>query len=81
MASVAVTVKLNTPAVVGVPLRTPALESDRPVGTVPDVTAKLYGDVPPLAVIVWLYAVLNVPFGRVDGDSVMSGQPAVMMTV
>ena len=31
-------VKLNVPVAVGVPLRTPALLSDRPVGTVPDAT-------------------------------------------
>ena len=50
--SVAVTVKLNVPAAVGVPDRTPAEVSVSPVGMAPTVTANVYGDVPPDAVIV-----------------------------
>src|SRR3954453_1748097 len=54
-ASVAVTVKVNEPVVVGVPLMAPPLESARPGGNVPaaEVTAKLYAGVPPLAVKLW----------------------------
>ena len=54
LASVAVTVKVKLPPVVGVPEITPEDESVSPVGSVPVVTAKLYGAVPLLAVIVWL---------------------------
>ena len=45
---VAVTVKLNTPVTVGVPLIAPLLESDRPVGRAPSVTAKVYTSPPPV---------------------------------
>ena len=37
------------PAVVGVPLSTPAVESVSPAGNVPLVTANEYGEVPPVA--------------------------------
>jgi hypothetical protein len=52
--SVAVTVKVKLPAVVGVPDKTPPLDRDRPGGREPLVTAKVYGAVPPEAVNVWL---------------------------
>ena len=54
LASVAVTVKVEEPAAVGVPLRTPPAESVSHAGSEPAVTAKVYGAVPPLAVRVWL---------------------------
>lgn len=57
------TVTVALPAVVGMPLTTHAL-SDRPAGSVP-VIEQACGDVPPLAVIVELYATSTVPFGRV----------------
>jgi hypothetical protein len=60
---VTLTVTVALPAVVGMPLTTHAL-SDRPAGSVP-VIEQAYGDVPPLAVIVELYATPTVPFGRV----------------
>ena len=53
-ASVAVTVKGDVPMAVGVPLTTPPVESVRPGGNVPTVTANVNGAVPPLAVIVLL---------------------------
>ena len=67
-------VKLELPAVVGVPDSTPDDDSVIPPGSVPDDTAKLYGAVPPLAVSVWLYGVPTVPAGSVDGLSVIAGQ-------
>jgi hypothetical protein len=55
--SVAVTVKdAETPAVVGVPDRTPSELSSSPAGALPVVTAKVYGAVPPDAVSVVEYA-------------------------
>jgi hypothetical protein len=48
-ASVTVKPRLASPAVVGVPLNWPSLASARPAGNVPEVTAKVYGAVPPLA--------------------------------
>jgi hypothetical protein len=51
--SVAVTVKLLVPAVVGVPLIVPVVgPSTRPAGSVPVVTAQLTGFVPPVNVSV-----------------------------
>jgi hypothetical protein len=52
--SAAVTVTLNVPPAVGVPLKVPVGERVIPDGRLPLVTRKLYGEVPPLAVIVWL---------------------------
>jgi hypothetical protein len=55
LASVAVIVKLNWPAVVGVPEMTPVVAlSVRPGGSAPLETVKVYGAVPPVAEIVWL---------------------------
>lgn len=48
-ASVTLAVKLNVPAAVGVPERTPPVESVSPPGNVPLDTLQLYGGVPPLA--------------------------------
>ena len=53
-ASVPRMVNVEGPAVVGVPEITPAEVSVRPAGSVPAVTLKVYGAVPPLPVIVWL---------------------------
>ena len=55
LASVAVTVKVDVPAVVGVPEMMPPLVIDNPAGSDPAVTLNVYGAVPPLAVMVcWL---------------------------
>jgi hypothetical protein len=48
-ASVTFTVKLNVPAVVGVPLMTPPLDIVNPPGSVPALTDQEYGVFPPLA--------------------------------
>jgi hypothetical protein len=58
-----VTVKLDGPAVVGVPLKTPAVLRLSPAGGLPAVTDQIKGGVPPVAVNVWLYAVPTVPAG------------------
>jgi hypothetical protein len=52
--SVTVTVKFEVAAVVGVPEITPAELSVNPAGSVPVVTAHVYGVVPLLAARVWL---------------------------
>jgi hypothetical protein len=62
-ASVTLTVTIALPAVVGVPLTTHPVRL-RPSGNVP-VIEQLYGEVPPFAVIVELYATPTVPFGSV----------------
>jgi hypothetical protein len=49
-ASVTWRVNVDVPAVVGVPLITPAVLRVKPVGSVPVVTDQLYGKTPPLAV-------------------------------
>lgn len=63
--SVACTVKEKDPLAVGVPEITPPDEIAKPVGKVPLANVQLYGLTPPLAVSVWLYAVLSVALGRV----------------
>jgi hypothetical protein len=50
--SVAFTVTVDAPAVVGVPLTTQLLARANPAGSVPAVKAQLYGAVPPLTPIV-----------------------------
>jgi hypothetical protein len=53
-----------------VPERTPVAEANEsPGGSAPAVTAKVYGAKPPVAEIVWLYAVASVP----PGDSRVKG--------
>src|SRR5256885_422176 len=53
LASVAVTVKLKVPPAVGVPDIAPPGDKLNPEGNAPALTVKVYGDAPPLAVIVW----------------------------
>jgi hypothetical protein len=48
------TAKLEVPAAVGVPSRTPVADRLRPAGSVPEDTDQVYGTVPPVAVSVWL---------------------------
>jgi hypothetical protein len=48
--SVTCTVKLEGPALVGVPLIVPPLLKLRPAGNAPEVTVHEYGVVPPVAV-------------------------------
>ena len=48
-ASVTLAVKLEVPAVVGVPVIVPVLERDKPAGSVPALTDHVSGAVPPVA--------------------------------
>src|ERR1700733_2210391 len=64
--SVACTVNVEVPAVVGVPEMVPSLASDSPAGSDPEVTDQLYGLVPPEADRSWLYALPTVASGRLD---------------
>src|SRR5450432_3525753 len=77
--SLAWTVKVKVPGPVGIPERTPALESVSPLGRVPIVTVKVYGLLPPLAVMVWLYAAVVVPSGSACGFIVIVGQVMVIV--
>jgi hypothetical protein len=61
--SVTCTVKLDRPALVGVPLIVPPLPRLRPAGSDPEVTVHEYGVVPPEAARVDEYAVPTVPLG------------------
>jgi hypothetical protein len=54
LSSVAVIVNVNGPAALGVPPSVPDPDSVSPAGSVPEVTANVYGEVPPVALIVWL---------------------------
>jgi hypothetical protein len=69
---VPVTEKVKLPEADGVPDKTPADESESPVGSVPDVTAYVDGAVPPADVTVWLYATPTVPLGK--PERTMEGQ-------
>ena len=64
--SCTVTVNENVPVAVGVPDRTPLVESTlKPGGSVPaDRNHVIYGGVPPVAAKVWLYDVPMVPAGN-----------------
>ena len=59
--SVTCTVKLDSPAVVGVPLIVPLLFKLRPVGKEPEANVHEYGSVPPEAVSAVEYAVPTIP--------------------
>ena len=80
-ASVAVIVKEKFPGDEGVPVKEPPDDKLNPVGNEPEVTAKVYGAVPPLAVIVWLYATPLVPLGSVVGESVIVGHEFVIVRI
>ena len=71
--SVAVTVKLNVPPAVGVPVRDPLEDKLSPAGSVPAVTAKVCGAVPPVAVMDCEYADPTVPAGSDAGLTVIVG--------
>ena len=65
--SVAVTVTVEVPAVVGFPVVFPVGASVIPGANAPEVTAKEYGPAPPLAVKVTEYAAPTVAAGSVRG--------------
>jgi hypothetical protein len=66
--SVACTVKLYVPAVLGMPLSNPPDVSVNPRGSaVPPVKDHVYGAAPPLAVRFCLYAMFTSPVGSGEG--------------
>ena len=75
--SFACIVKLYVAAEVGVPERTPPEESVIPLGRVPLVFVKTYGLLPPLAVMVLLYATFFFPSERLLGLKVIVEQLGV----
>ena len=71
--SVAVIVKFDVAAVVGVPVIAPVAPfSERPAGKLPAVTLNVYEPVPPVALTVCEYAVPTVPLGNVAGFTVIA---------
>ena len=62
-ASVTCTLNVDVPAIVGVPLIVPPELKLRPAGKEPLEMFQKYGEFPPVAVRVVLYAVLTVPMG------------------
>ena len=62
--SLAWTVKLEVPAVVGVPLIVPPPLKANPAGKLPEETLHVMVPAPPLDARVVLYAVLTKPLGR-----------------
>jgi hypothetical protein len=66
-----VIVKINEPAVVGIPEITPVELNPRPGGRVLGGTLKLKDPLPPVAVMTWLYALLPMPAGKLVGESVI----------
>ena len=58
------TTKSNVPAAVGVPERSPAADSDSPLGRFPDSIDQEYGGTPPVAAKLAAYAVPVTPAGR-----------------
>jgi hypothetical protein len=79
--SVAVTVKLNVPAAVGVPVKPPPLAKFNPLGKLPVVLAKVYGAVPPVAVRVCEYGVPAKPFTKLAGFTVIAGHSGPIVSV
>ena len=72
--------KLLVPVPVGVPEITPPVDSVSPAGKLePDTTVQLYGEVPPPAANVWLYATPCVPPGSGDVVATVSGAPAAVL--
>src|SRR3954447_1237654 len=61
LASTTCTVIGKLPVCVGVPERTPAVDSVRPVGSVPLLSVKVFAPMPAGAVKVWLKAMFTVP--------------------
>jgi hypothetical protein len=76
--SVTCTVKLDWPALVGVPLIVPALLKLRPAGNAPDTTVHEYGVVPPVAANVAEYAVPTIPLGN-ETVVIFSDPPEALM--
>jgi hypothetical protein len=76
--SVTWTVKLDWPALLGIPLIVPSLLRLRPAGNVPDTSVHEYGVVPPEAVSIVEYAVPTVALGN-EPELIISSTPAALM--
>ncbi len=71
---------VNVPAAVGAPLSVPLLDSVRPAGRLPATIVKLlYGALPPLPVIVWLYGSPSRSLGSEPGARVIVGGATVRL--
>ena len=78
--SVILTVNVESPALLALPLMTPlVLFRDSPVGSLPEAIVQVYGDDPPVAAKVTLYATFLV--ASVSGDVVVIISGAVMVTL
>ena len=64
--SAALTVKLEVPVAVGVPVMAPALPRLNPVGREPEESDQVKPPVPPVAASVWLYAIFTVSAGKLE---------------
>src|SRR5215468_7936595 len=79
--SVACTVKLKTPAAVGVPETCPlAIFSRIPAGKAPSVTPHVTGGVPPFVARLLLYASMTSPAGSELVVTVSAGALIVMLS-
>src|SRR5439155_15642403 len=69
------TVNENWPVAAGVPLMTPPVDSDSPVGRklLSSASVHVSSPVPPVAVNPWLYADPTLPNGRVEPVVMLSG--------
>jgi len=80
--SVTVTVKLNVPASVGVPVREPSVPSVRPSGNAPDVSFQMSGSKPPVAVKLKPgYTVPLTPAGGLGIGEMTGGPGSAIATV
>jgi hypothetical protein len=75
--SAALIVKLEVPAVVGVPVNAPAELKVNPAGSVPELTDQVNDGVPPEAAKLCEYALPTLPFG--NGDAVVIDGAGLMM--
>src|SRR5438874_1978699 len=66
----AVTVKVEVPAAVGVPVSAPVPPRLNPAGSAPPASVRLNGPAAPDAVIVWPYPTPTRPPGSTAGDNV-----------
>ena len=77
--SSALTVNTAAPATVGVPVSSPAADSDSPAGSAPALTTNVCGPTPPTAVSVCAYGTFSCASGSVAGASVMTSQATLMV--
>lgn len=69
--SVTLMTNVDEPAVVGVPDNTPAADSVKPAGNVPEFNVHVREPVPPVAANVWEYAVAGEETPPGSGDAVV----------